>query len=142
MIAVGDCEVDDDPLRVDADAVWRFLSQDGYWGRWRTRNELDRQIHRAWRVTRAYHRADGLVGFARAISDGVGLAYLADVFVLPGHRGHGLGSAIVRCMIDDGPGRRFRWLLHTADAHPLYAPFGFAPPDITMMERPARRPED
>jgi hypothetical protein len=41
-------------------------------------------------------------------------------------------------MVEDGPGRDFRWLLHTADAHRLYGKFGFAPPDGTYLERPGR----
>ena len=130
-------EIDDDPGRLDVDAVWLFLSQEAYWGRWRSRADLDRQLAKAWRVVGCYHRTDGLVGFARAISDGVALAYLADVYVLAGHRGHGLGRRIVAAMIDEGPGARFRWLLHTDDAHDLYRSFGFREPDRTMMERPA-----
>ena len=39
-------------------------------------------------------------------------------------------------MIDDGPGAEFRWMLHTADAHGLYARYGFGPPDPTYLERP------
>jgi GNAT superfamily N-acetyltransferase len=76
-----------------------------------------------------------MVGFCRALSDGVALAYLADVYVLPGHRSAGLGRRMVEVMVEDGPGRDFRWLLHTADAHGLYADFGFAAPDATLMER-------
>lgn len=78
-----------------------------------------------------------MVGFARAFADGVS-AYLADVYVLPAHRGAGLGKAIVRAMIDDGPGAEFRWMLHTADAHGLYRQFGFTEPDGRYMERPGR----
>jgi hypothetical protein len=42
-------------------------------------------------------------------------------------------------MVDDGPGRDFRWMLHTADAHGLYRQHGFASPDATYLERPSRR---
>ncbi len=66
------------------------------------------------------------------------LAYLADVFVEPAHRRRGLGSALVAAIIDDGPGADFRWMLHTADAHTLYARFGFGRPDDTYLERPRR----
>src|SRR6185312_6973332 len=118
---------------------WTFLSTDAYWMRWRTREDVERQIASAWRVVGCYHRDDGMVGFARAVSDGVAVAYLADVFVLPPHRGHGLGQRIVRAMIDDGPGANFRWLLHTEDAHDLYRKFGFVAPDYKVMERPAQR---
>jgi GNAT superfamily N-acetyltransferase len=136
----GAVEFDDDPARVNLDALWSFLSRDAYGGRWRTREAFARQLASAWRVVGAY--ADGrMVGFARAVSDGVGLAYLGDVYVLPAARGRGVGTRLVATMIEEGPGAAFRWMLHTADAHGLYARFGFAPPDATYLERPAR-PED
>jgi len=131
-------EVSDDPARVDADAAWAYLSTDAYWARWRARADFDAQLGSAWRVVGAYAPGGAMVGFARAVSDGVALAYLADVFVHPDHRGHGLGVELVRVMVEDGPGRDFRWLLHTSDAHGLYGKFGFAPPDSTYLERPAR----
>jgi GNAT superfamily N-acetyltransferase len=131
-------ELDDDRARVDADAVWGYLSTDAYWGRWRGREHLEQQLAGAWRVVGVYAADGAQVGFARAVSDGVALAYLADVYVLDAHRGRGLGTDLVRVMVEDGPGRDFRWLLHTADAHRLYAKVGFAPPDGTYLERPGR----
>jgi GNAT superfamily N-acetyltransferase len=134
-----DFELDDDPDRVDVDLVWQFMSTEAYWGRWRDRDLVERQLAGAWRVVGAYRTDTGrMVGFARAISDGVGLAYLADVFVVAQARGHGVGKALVRRMIDDGPGAEFRWMLHTADAHELYRRFGFTEPDSTYLERPGK----
>ncbi|WP_150951638.1 GNAT family N-acetyltransferase [Microbacterium testaceum] len=131
-------EIDDAPERIDRDTVWQWLSTEAYWGRWRSRADVEKQLDGAWRVVGAYHRDTGeLVGFARAISDGVGFAYLADVFVVEGHRGHGLGKAIVARMIDEGPGPHLRWTLFTSDAHGLYERFGFAAPDPTALVRPA-----
>lgn len=135
--------LDDDPARVDVDAVWAFLSTEAYWHRWRRREHVEAQIAGAWRVVGAYDDATGAqVGFARALSDGVCDAYLADVYVLAEHRGHGLGKALVSKMIDEGPGARLRWTLFTADAHGLYQPFGFAPPDDRALVRPGRFPDD
>jgi GNAT superfamily N-acetyltransferase len=129
-------ELDDAPDRVDRDAVWDFLTNYAYWGKTRTREDFEKQFAASWRVVGAYERASGrLVGFARAISDGVALAYLADVFVIEEARGSGLGKELVRTMIEKGPGRKFRWMLHTADAHGLYRQFGFAPPEKMYMER-------
>jgi GNAT superfamily N-acetyltransferase len=131
-------EFDDDPARVDRDAVVAYLTQSVYWGRWRSRDVIEQQIDGAWRVVAAYHCPTGAtVGFARAVSDGVAIAYLADVFVEPTHRGRGLGRALIRAMIDNGPGADFRWMLHTADAHELYVEFGFGPASSAYMERPA-----
>lgn len=131
-------ELDDDAARVDVDAVWGFLSTDAYWGRSRTRADFEAQLATAWRVVGGYEADSGnLVGFARAISDGVAFCYLADVFVTAGARGQGLGKELVATMVDRGPGARFRWSLHTADAHGLYRQFGFADPDDRYLERPA-----
>jgi GNAT superfamily N-acetyltransferase len=156
--SAGVVEFDDDPARVDRDAVWAFLSSEAYWGRWRARADLDRQLDGAWRVVAGYAtepwrasvpddapgdrraiRPGELLCFARALSDGVALAYLADVFVDPRVRGAGLGKALVETMIEHGPGSDFRWTLHTKDAHGLYRLFGFTEPNETYLERPSRR---
>ncbi|RSM45549.1 N-acetyltransferase [Amycolatopsis balhimycina DSM 5908] len=124
MRIFGDYELDDDRTRLDLDVVWKFLSTEAYWGRWRTREQVEAAIDGSWRVVGAY-RGDEQAGFARAFSDGVSSAYLADVFVVGSARGSGLGKELVREMVDNGPGAGFRWMLHTADAHGLYRQFGF-----------------
>lgn len=113
------------------------MSEHAYWQRWRSRADVERQIAGAWRVVGCYDEPSGLmVGFCRAVSDGVSLAYLADVYVVPDYQGRGLGKRLVQVMIEEGPGVAFRWLLHTADAHELYRRFGFAAPDEMLLERP------
>jgi GNAT superfamily N-acetyltransferase len=135
----GTYELDDDASRVDVDAVWGFLSTDAYWGRSRTRADFEAQLATAWRVVGVYEEASGrLVGFARAISDGVAYAYLSDVFVMSQARGKGLGKELVATMVDRGPGVGFRWSLHTSDAHGLYRQYGFAEPDERYLERPGQ----
>ncbi len=132
---IGNHEVDDDPARIDPGAAVSFLTTGAYWARWRGEQDIRRQIAAAWRVVGAYDPSGAMVGFARAFSDG-GSAYLADVYVLPAHRGVGLGKAIVRMMIEEGQGAGLRWMLHTSDAHGLYRSFGFAAPDGRYLERP------
>ena len=135
----GKYEFDDNPGRVDTNAVWEFLSTQAYWGRYRTRADFEAQLASAWRVVGVYDTAGGRqVGFARAVSDGVAYAYLADVYVVPDARGAGLGKELVETMVDRGPGSSFRWTLHTADAHGLYQQYGFAVPDGGWLERPHR----
>lgn len=129
-------ELDDDPARVDLDAVHRFLAEESYWARGRARERIERAIRAATRVVGLY---DGprQVGFARVMSDG-GTAYLADVYVLAELRGRGLGLALAREAVEGGGLAGCRWLLHTADAHGLYRRLGFAEPDDpTLMQRPA-----
>lgn len=135
-------EIDDDRQRVDRDVLWEFLSTKAYWGQFRDRAKVERQLAGAWRVVAAYRKDDGrMIGFARAFSDGESSAYLADVFVVEEARGQGVGKALVHAMIEDGPAPHFRWMLHTLDAHELYRSFGFAEPDSMYMERKGRNTE-
>jgi ribosomal protein S18 acetylase RimI-like enzyme len=140
-------ELDDDPSRIDLDAVHAFISQQSYWGRGRPRELLERSVRGSTRVLGLYHGAEQ-VGFARAVSDGAIVGYLADVYVLPEHRGRGLGLELVREIVDGSAGgvsSEVRWLLHTDDAQGLYAKLGFTDekPRYGLMERarsPARTP--
>src|SRR5262249_23695017 len=112
-------ELDDDPTRLDVDAIHHFISEVSYWGRGRSRDRVRETIAGSRRVMGLY--CDGAqVGFARAISDGVTVAYLADVYVLEPHRGRGLGLQLVREMIFGADAPDVHWLLHTADAQGLY----------------------
>ncbi|MGV0625494.1 GNAT family N-acetyltransferase [Mycolicibacter minnesotensis] len=139
MAALGGVDYSSDGARVDRDWLWNELVEHTYWAKYRTRELFDRQLDGAWRVVGAYRAHDGaMVGFCRAVSDGVAFAYLADVYVARDQRGQEIGKGLLRAMIDEGPGRDFRWTLHTADAHGLYEQFGFAAPDTTYMERPYR----
>jgi len=130
----GGYELDDDPGRVDTDAVHDYLANESYWARGRPLETVERLVREATRVVGIY-RDGRQVGFARAFSDGVACAYLADVYVLPGHRGHGLSVELVREMVENGPLAGVKWFLHTADAHDLYRRFGFGPPSERVMER-------
>jgi GNAT superfamily N-acetyltransferase len=127
-------EVDDDPGRIDVDAVHDFLANVSYWAEGRSRETVERLVREGERVVGLY---DGTkqIGFARAFTDGVSLVYLADVYVLPEYRGRGLGAELVREMVENGPFRDLRWVLHTRDAHDLYRKFGFDGPSERVMER-------
>ena len=70
---------------------------------------------------------DRQVGFARVITDCATFAYVADVFVVPSHRGRGLARWLMEVIRahPDLQGLR-RWVLLTRDAHQLYQKVGFA----------------
>ena len=130
-------ELDDDPARIDREAVHRYLSEESYWARGRPRETQDALIDDAARVVGLYRDGEQ-VGFSRAVSDGHVQSYLADVYVLEEHRGNGLGVELVRFSVDEGPLAGTKWLLHTADAHGLYRKLGFAEPGSALLERPRR----
>jgi GNAT superfamily N-acetyltransferase len=62
------------------------------------------------------------------VTDGATFAWLCDVFVDPNHRGHGLGTFLIRIATEHPEVRGLRFLLGTKDAHGLYAKFGFDAP--------------
>lgn len=127
-------ELDDDRSRIDRRTVHAFLFH-SYWATGRERDVNDELIDGAALVAGLY-RGAAQVGYCRVVSDYRTVAYLADVFVLEGHRGLGLGIALVRFAVDHPDLAHVRkWLLHTRDMHALYARVGFGEPDGRLMER-------
>ena len=97
-------ELDDDPARIDRDAVHRYLSEESYWAKGRPCEVQDELVAGAARVVGLYRDGEQ-VGFSRTLSDGHAQSYLADVYVLEEHRGRGLGVELVRFSVDAGPVR-------------------------------------
>lgn len=121
-------EVSCDRERIDVDAVHRFLSRESYWADGVAREVVERSI--AHSMPFGAYDGEALVGFARVITDRATFAYVADVFVLPSHRGRGVAKAIMAAIAahPELQGLR-RWHLVTRDAHALYTQFGFGPLD-------------
>jgi GNAT superfamily N-acetyltransferase len=130
----GGYELDDDPQRVDVDAVHAYITE-SYWAKGRTLDRMHAAISGSARVIGLYAPDGSQVGFARVISDSTTYAYLADVFVLEEHRGHGLGVELIREAVDSEPWSKMSWHLRTRDAHALYEKFGFRPPTERSLER-------
>jgi GNAT superfamily N-acetyltransferase len=121
----GDFTISTDPARIDLDVVHGYLSA-SYWAPDIPRELVARSI--AHSLAFGIYRGAAQVGFARVITDRATFAYLADVFVLEGSRGHGLGRWLME-VITGHPelqGLR-RWMLATRDAHGLYRQYGFEP---------------
>lgn len=128
-----------DRADVDVDAVHAFLTT-SYWSPGIERERVARAVAHSLCAS-AFDAADRQIGFARAITDRASFAYLADVYVLPEHRGRGLARALTRALVDHPEMTTIRkWLLSTRDAHAVYAGIGFTPlasPDDVMEHRPA-----
>jgi GNAT superfamily N-acetyltransferase len=120
--------------RLDLDVIHAFLVE-SCWSPGIPRETVERGVRGS--LAFGLYDGDAQVGFARVVTDGATFAYLADVFVLPAHRGAGLGRWLVESVLaHPALARQRRFLLATRDAHSLYARFGFVPlarPD-RMME--------
>jgi GNAT superfamily N-acetyltransferase len=124
-VRVGDLTVSADPAHLDLDVVYGFLAA-SYWAAGIPRGTVERAIAHSLNFGLYLERAQ--VGFARFVTDRATFAYLADVFVLEGHRGRGYATRMVEAALThpDLAGLR-RLMLATRDMHRLYARFGFAP---------------
>lgn len=121
-----DLEISTDPGRLDVDQIHRWLSEDAYWALGRSREVVERSI--AHSLNFGVYDDGQLVGYARLVTDEATFAWLCDVYVAPGQRGRGVGTALMDAVDERlrGLGVR-RAMLATADAHALYARYGFEP---------------
>lgn len=122
-------EISHDRARMDVPVIHAFLSQDSYWAKNVPCEVVQRAIEHSLCVGAFDDGAQ--VGFARAITDYATFAYIADVFVLPSHRGLGIAKQLMDAIVNHPELRGLRrWHLVTRDAHALYAQFGFTPVDV------------
>lgn len=132
LAVVGQYEITDDPDRVDLATVHRFLSRDSYWRRGVREDTVVTSVRMSLTVSaHARSATPSMVGFLRVVTDTVTHAWLDDLFVLAAHRGNGLGGALVEAALQHPAVRSASMqLLLTADAHQLYARYGFSAPSF------------
>ena len=141
----GDYLISTDRSRLDVELIHDFLSRTSYWASGRTLEVVQRSIENS--LAFGIYMENHQVGFARVVTDYATFAWVADVFVLPEHRGRGLSKWLMEVMLSHPRLQGFRrWVLATKDAHALYARFGFIPlhrperwmerPDPNMLESP------
>jgi len=129
----------DDAL-LDVDRIHRWLSEDAYWALGRPRETVEHSLRHSVNVG-AYDQGPAgsvQVGFLRIVTDRATFAWVCDVYVDPAARRRRVGKLLMaeadRLLGEYGVRRA---MLATADAHGLYAQYGFAPladPD-RWMER-------
>lgn len=126
-----DLRISTDRNELDLALIHDFLSTRSSWAQGISFERVRKSIEHS--LCFGGFRGAAQVAFARVISDYATFANLVDVFVLPEYRGHGYGKQVVRAVMEHPAlqGLR-RFTLATADAHELYAQYGF-----TASQRPA-----
>ncbi|WP_434665615.1 GNAT family N-acetyltransferase [Aeromonas sp. NJAU223] len=120
-------EISDDKGRLDVPLIHRFLSEEAYWSPGIPFATVQRAINHS--LCFGGYLDGQQIAFARVITDRATFGYLSDVFVLPAHRGQGHSKTLIAAILahPELQGLR-RLMLATADAHGLYAGFGFTAP--------------
>jgi len=117
-------EINTDQSKLDKEAILRMLRAT-YWASEVPEEDLWESILNS----RAYglYSSDGdQAGFARVVTDSTRFAWVSDIYILPIHRGLGLGKWLIETVISDPALARVqRLMLSTNDAHHLYQEHGF-----------------
>jgi GNAT superfamily N-acetyltransferase len=141
----GDYTISTDNGRLEIPTIHYYLSNESYWAQGRSVETVQLALENSFNF--GIYKNDRQVGFARVVTDFATFAWVADVFVLPEHRGQGLAKWLMEIILGHPRLQGFRrWVLATKDAHSLYERFGFIPlhrperwmerPDPNMRESP------
>jgi GNAT superfamily N-acetyltransferase len=135
----GEYSISTDRARLDLGLIHNYLSTETYWATGRSREVVERSIENS--LAFGIYKAGEQVGFARIVTDYATFGWVADVFVLPEHRGQGLSKWLMEVILAHPRLQGFRrWVLATKDAHGVYERFGFIP--LHRPERWMERPGD
>jgi len=112
-----------DPDCIDRNAVFEFLAETQWWT-----TLTSESLNRALRNSLCFSLLEGnrQIGVARVITDYVTFAYLCDVYIVEERRAQGLGSWMIRCILDHPDLKNLkRVALITHDAQRFYLGFDF-----------------
>ncbi len=135
----GEFIISTDRRRLQLDVIHKYLSEESYWAQGRelevTRQALENSL------CFGVYDGDRQIGFARVVTDRATFAWIADVFILPEHRGKSLSKRLMEAILSHPELQNLRrWVLATKDAHGLYAQYDFTPMKFPerWMERAAK----
>ena len=128
----GEFTISTDRERLQLDAIYKFLTEESYWAKTRTREQTETAVKNS--LPFGVYKGENQIGFARVVTDYATFAYLGDVYILEDFRGQGLSKWLMDVIINHPDLQGFRrWVLATRDAHTLYEKFGF-----TELKHPTR----
>lgn len=121
----GEFIISTDRRRLQIDAIHKFLTEESYWAKERTRKQTETAIKNS--LSFGVYKGENLIGFARVVTDYATFAYLGDVFIVEEFRGRGLSKWLMETITNHPDLQNLRrWILATRDAHALYEKYEFS----------------
>ena len=116
-----------DPTTEQIAAITRLYRQEGWWSPEPDNPDLVAGIVRGSHCFLTAVQGNEIVAMGRAISDGVSDAYIQDVTVAPSYRGKGVGTTIIRKLVErlNEDGLEWIGLIAEKNSYHFYERIGF-----------------
>lgn len=127
-------EVSTDRSRLDRALIHGFLSRELWDTEGIPRDVVERSIEHS--LCFGVYEGERQVGFARVVTDRATFAFVCDDFVVRSHRGRGLATWLMQCILEHPDLRGLRRILLVTRDPRLYGKVGFTEPRApdTYME--------
>jgi GNAT superfamily N-acetyltransferase len=129
----GPYTISTDRARLDLDLIHRFLSQEFWDSEGIPADVFERSIEHS--LCLGVYEGERQVGFARVVTDRATFAFISDDFVVESHRGRGLATWLMQCILAHPDLQRLRRIMLVTRDPRLYSKSGFTPlkaPDTYM----------